>query len=54
MKYLAHSRADIMYLMDEDLDFEITSPEGEYPATIEFGSEADAESAVQLGLVTKE
>ena len=53
MKYLAHTRSAVIYLMDEDLDFEIISAEGEYPATIEFGSEADAETAVQLGLVTK-
>lgn len=52
MKYYAHSRSDIMYLMDEDLDFEIISPQGEYPAVLEFGSQEDADKALVLGLVS--
>jgi hypothetical protein len=52
MKYLAHTRSAVIYLMDEDLDFEIISAEGEYPAVIEFGSQEDADKALELGLVT--
>jgi len=52
MKYLAHTRSAVIYLMDEDLDFEIVSPEGEYPAVIEFGSKEDADTALILGLVS--
>lgn len=53
MKYYAHTPSDIREMLGEDLDFEILSEQGEWPAEILFANEEDAKTAYENGLVTK-